>query len=47
MTKLTDLQSLLLTHAAGRASGCLYALPDSITAEPARVMKAVSPAAAP
>lgn len=42
MTKLTDLQSLLLAHAAARPSGSLYALPESLTAEPARVMKAVS-----
>ena len=42
MTKLTDLQSLPLAHAAARPSGSLYALPESVTAEPARVMKAIA-----
>ena len=42
MTKLTDLQSLLLTHAAGREDGSLTALPDSAGVAPARVMTAIT-----
>ena len=42
MTKLTDLQSLLLTRAAGREDGSLTALPESADIAPARVMTAIS-----
>ena len=42
MTKLTDLQSLLLTRAAGREDGSLTALPGSADIAPARVMTAIS-----
>ena len=42
MTKLTDLQSLLLTHAAAREDGGLTALPESAGVAPDRAMTAIT-----
>ncbi|WP_267395761.1 MULTISPECIES: DUF3489 domain-containing protein [unclassified Sphingomonas] len=42
MTKLNDLQSLLLSHASQRASGSLLPLPSHYTADDERVGKTIS-----
>ena len=42
MTRLTDLQSILLAHAASREDGSLSSPPASVTADPARVMSAIA-----
>ena len=42
MTRLTDLQSILLAHAASREDRSLSLPPESVAAEPARVMSAIA-----
>lgn len=42
MPKLTDLQSILLTHAAGRDSGSLYPLPASVAGDDPRTAKTIA-----
>ena len=42
MTRLTDLQSILLAHAASREDRSLSSPPESVAADPARVMTAIA-----